>query len=88
MQRVQFFLEVTDDDGVEGASGFVGRVIYDIHNNISLGVETTPSNFSYPPPIRSSIVLSFKVVCAKNYYGPDCSRFCNENCTCDTGVLS
>ena len=68
-----------------GADEFVGRVIHDIHINISLGVETTPSNFSYPPPIRSSIVLSFKVVCAKNYYGPDCSRFCNKNCTCDPG---
>ena len=25
------------------------------------------------------------MVCAESYYGPDCSRFCTEECTCDPG---
>ena len=87
MQGVQLLLEVREYDGLVGAGDLVGRVVHDIHSNLSLGVETTPSNFSYrmPPLYRSSIVLSFKVVCAKNYYGQDCSRYCNESCTCDPG---
>ena len=31
------------------------------------------------------ITLSFRVVCAENYYGPDCSQFCTDNCACDPG---
>ena len=83
MQGVQFFLEVIDYD----SDKLVGRVVHNISdNNITLGMETEPRNFSYrPPPVRSSIVLSFKVVCAENYYGPNCSRLCTENCACNPG---
>ena len=67
----------------------MGGVVYNIFSsNTTVGVETEPHNFSYSaPPVRSSIVLSFKVVCAENYYGPDCdcSRLCTKNCTCDPG---
>ena len=57
-------------------------------SNITLGVETEPRNFSYPvPPVRSSIVLSFRVVCADGYYGPDCSWLCTENCFCDSDSI-
>ena len=75
IQGVQFYLEVTDqDDGELGTGDFVGRVAYNISSdNITLGVETEPRNFSYKePPVRSSIVLSFKVVCATGYTGESC----------------
>ena len=86
-QGIQFFLNITDYDK-QGPDGFVGRVVYNISSsNITLGVETEPRNFSYKrPPVRSSIILSFNVVCADNYYGPDCSRLCTENCTCEPGI--
>ena len=81
-----FYLEVRDDDSQEGdARGdLVGRAFHNIYSNISLGVETKPLHF-YFGNTGSSIVLSFKVVCAENYYGPDCSQFCTEECTCDPG---
>ena len=31
------------------------------------------------------ILLSFRVACAENFHGQDCSQFCNESCTCDPG---
>ena len=71
-----FYLEVIDGD-------LVGKVEHNIYSNISLGVETKPLYFN--TSTGSNIVLSFKVVCAENYYGPDCSRFCTEECTCDPG---
>ena len=79
-----FYLEVRDDDSQEGDTrgDLVGRVFHNIYSNISLGVETKPLHF-YFGHTGSSIVLSFKVVCAENYYGPDCSQFCTEDCTCD-----
>ena len=72
-QGIQFFLDITDYDE-RGPDGFVGRVVYNISSsNITLGVETEPRNFSYKqPPVRSSIVLSFKVVCATGYTGESC----------------
>ena len=55
------------------------------YESIRLGVESERSSFSLSSMTSSNIDLSFKVVCAENYYGQDCSRFCNENCSCDPG---
>ena len=63
----------------------MGRVAHNIYSNISLGVETKPLTFSHTLPLRSSITLSFEVVCVENYYGRDCTQFCRENCTCEPG---
>ena len=65
---------MSDYDGPRGSPELVRQVTYDIQSNSSLGVESTPMNFSYPQADRSSIVLSFKVECAENYYGQDCSQ--------------
>ena len=71
-----------DDDGLDGTPDLVGQVIHDIQSNSSLGIESAPVIFGYLQPDRSSIVLSFRVMCAENYYGQDCSQFCNENTNC------
>ena len=66
-----------DDNGE-----LIGNVIYDIpYKSFFLGTESGQISFSF----GINITLSFKVVCAENYYDQDCSRFCTENCTCDTG---
>ena len=36
-------------------------------------------------PQNASMSLSFRVVCADNFYGPDCSHYCASDCTCDPG---
>ena len=83
MQGVQFRLEVHEaDDGI--SSGIVGLVTYNIA--LRIGEESELLTFNYPQLERSSIVLSFRVVCAENYYGRDCSRFCNaSSCPCEPG---
>ena len=81
-QRVQFRLEVYEtDDGHNG--GLVGRVVHNI--SLQVGEESDVIHFRYPQWDRSSVMLSFKVLCAENYYGQNCSRFCNESCMCDQG---
>ena len=82
IQGVQFYLVVSDYDIDGDSHELVGRVTYDIESNSSLGVESAPVIFSADRP---SITLSFKVECAKNYYSQDCSQFCNESCTCNSG---
>ena len=35
---------------------------------------------------NTQVELSFRVVCAKNYNGPNCTQFCNDSsCPCDPG---
>ena len=64
--------------------GLVGNVTHSISNFV--GEESVPIAFGYPDLAqRASVVLSFRVVCAGNYYGPDCAQFCVNNCTCNPG---
>ena len=54
------------------------------NSTLSLGIESSPvrsggiENFAF-------LEVSFRVVCAANYFGQDCTRFCTKNCTCDPG---
>ena len=65
----------------------IAQVTQDIQSSASsLGTESDPIHFRSPQPDRASLVISFRVACAGNYYGQDCSQFCNaENCTCEPG---
>ena len=33
----------------------------------------------------ATIDTSFRVICADNFYGPNCDRLCLDNCTCEPG---
>ena len=86
MQGAQFFLEVVHTSSAASQSELIGQAVFDIqYDYLPLGIEGDPNNFSFPQTQGTNIVLSFRVVCAKNYYGQDCSQFCNKNCTCDPG---
>ena len=50
----------------------------------SVGEEHWASHVSSAPQ-SASIGLSLRVVCDRNYYGPDCSQYCASNCSCDPG---
>ena len=50
-----------------------------------VGIETVTSTYNGTFGF-ATIELSFRVVCAPNYYGPHCLDFCDtENCTCHVG---
>lgn len=84
IQRVLFELNVYEADGIEN-SGTVGLVLHII--DLPVGEQSEPLTFSYEQQDRASIELSFKVVCAENFYGRDCSRFCNlSSCPCEPGL--
>ena len=86
-QGVYFNLEVYDRDqitnGVFINGGLVIRVVEPLQ--LQIGEETDIFSFSYDDLAQARIILSFRVVCAENYYGPDCSWFCVDNCACDPG---
>lgn len=77
------YVEVHEHDGDEQI--LIDNYEIDISNNsLSLGVETAPINFNGERRI-ATLQLSFRVICARNYFGKDCSRLCTENCTCAPG---
>ena len=46
----------------------------------SQNIKTISGIFGY-----AEIDLSLRVICADNFYGPNCDVFCVENCTCPPG---
>lgn len=80
------YIEAYDKD-IEGSRNSFDLInVYEVDifsNLLTLGVESTSS--TYTGLASSTIQLSFKVVCARNYYGPNCSRFCSQDCSCDPG---
>ena len=64
-------------------STFIEWFLIDIPTTAApVGIETTTSTYNGIFGF-ATIELSFRVVCATNYYGPDCSDFCHsatENC--------
>ena len=82
LQTVETIIVVDDQDSPH-SSGLIKRVLHNV--SVPVGKESDPMTFKDSDPRKFSVVLSFKVVCAENYYGQNCSRFCNESCTCDPG---
>ena len=88
IQGVQVYLAAYDKDGEDRNAD---DILYNINinlttDNIPLGMETAPVTYTGPMGY-SSIVLSFHVVCAENWYGPDCNRWCQgDHCVCDLSV--
>ena len=83
MQTVESVINSYDRDDQCTGGGLIRQVLHTI--NVPVGKETDPITFSDSDPRKFSIVFSFKVVCAENFYDQDCARFCNESCTCDPG---
>ena len=72
-------MAVYDKDGEDSS---LDDLMYDVSinlttNDIPLGVETAPLTYTGPMGY-SSMVLSYTVVCAENWYGPDCNEWCQE----------
>lgn len=68
----------------QGNEEIIGRVIQNFtRESLKLGEETEELQFRLSDVTQSMIKLSFKVLCAENFYGDNCSRFCNESCICD-----
>ena len=55
--------------------------------DLDISVGASVSRTTYTGTFNNTQVeLSFQVVCAENYYGPDCTQFCNDSsCPCDPG---
>ena len=66
-------------------------LLYDISinlttNDIQLGIETAPLTYTGPMGY-STIVLSYTVVCAENWYGPGCNEWCQgDHCPRDLSI--
>ena len=86
-QGVYFNLVVLERDGTSSESFANGGLVINVFEPLRLqvGDETSLITFNYQDNMRAMITLSFRVVCAENYYGPNCSQFCTDNCTCDPG---
>lgn len=82
------YLAVYDKDGEDRS---MDDILHSVSINLTvddipLGVETTPLTYTGPMGY-SSLVLSYTVVCAENWYGPDCSEWCQGiHCPCDLPV--
>ena len=83
MQMVEIVINSYDRDDQRTGGELIRQVLHTI--NVPVGKETDPITFSDSNLRKFSVVFSFKVVCAENYYSQDCARFCNESCTCDPG---
>ena len=83
-QGIQFFTDVTDDDGPPGFSGLDQLV-----DNFSIVLNTT---FLIPGAVFTErtvhngnfgfgqFELSFRVSCAANFFGPNCATDCVHQC--------
>ena len=81
---VQIYFEVKDYDFAEVIEDDL--IDFDAIN-IDIPVGASISRTTYTGTFNNTQVeLSFRVVCAENYYGPDCTQFCNDSsCPCDPG---
>ena len=79
-QGIQFLLQVFEYDRNE-VPKLIQRVAYDIpYGSLPVGVESDPIRFSINDETdRASVVFSFEIVCAENFYGVDCSQSCNKS---------
>ena len=80
-QGIQYQLEVYEFDHDASPKLIMQRIIYDIpYGSLSVGVESDPIHFPINgDPDRPSVVLSFRIACAENFYGEDCSLPCNRS---------
>lgn len=78
MQGVKFFLGVKHRDYQTWSDELVTFDI--LYESLSPGIESDGTNFSFH---QINIVLSFRLVCAQNYYGQNCYHFCKESCIWD-----
>ena len=78
LQGIQLYLKVIGhNDGEYVTDDLVDMFIIDITNTTApVGFETATSTYSGIFGI-ATIELSFRVMCATNYYGTDCSDFCS-----------
>ena len=86
-QGVYFNLVVLEHDQTSSECFVNGGLVIRVFGplRLKIGNETGLITFNFQDNMRAMITLSFRVVCAENYYGPDCSQFCTDNCTCDPG---
>ena len=86
-QGVYFNLVVLERDGTSSESFANGGLVINVFEplHLQVGDETSLITFNYEDNMRAMITLSFRVVCAENYYGPNCFQFCRDNCGCDPG---
>ena len=75
-------LDLIRDTSTLKPAGIVSEFLICVPNLVGEERWATPVS---GPPQSASMSLSFRVVCAENYFGPDCSRYCASNCTCDPG---
>ena len=72
-------MEIFDCDGTDDCNGTdspaerVGLVLHTIPQNMNVGIESEPVTYRHRQhPDRSSIVLSFRVVCSSGFTGERC----------------
>lgn len=72
----QVVVEVMDADNPRGPSGddIVDTIIIDV--NISLATTFTTPTIYTGAAQYAQMELSFRVMCTENFYGQDCSKFC------------
>ena len=77
-------MEITDQDFID-PDDLIDTLAIDIDIPVGASVSRTTYTGTFN---NTQVELSFRVVCAENYYGPNCTRFCNGNsstCPCDPG---
>ena len=79
---VQILFELIDDDYTTNPDELIDRFAI----NVSMPVGTESSRTTYNGIFGFAIVdASLKLVCAENFYGPNCDMPCLDNCTCEPG---
>ena len=78
---IQLFMEIIDEDSTNEHE-LIDRFVVNISDPQigSTERERYTGIFGY-----AEVDLSIRVICADNFYGPNCDMFCVENCACPPG---
>ena len=78
---VQIYIELVDDDNLSPE-----ELIDRFAINVSIPIGTEMERTTYQGIFGfAAIDISFRVVCAEDFYGPNCDMPCLDNCTCEPG---
>ena len=82
---LQVYFEMNDED-ISTSSEFEYELIDSFAIDLTFPVGTVTNRRTYNGSFGLAMIdLSFDLICQANYYGPDCSRFCISDCSCDPG---
>ena len=77
---VQIHMELIDDD--IGNDDFIDRFAIDLLTPVGSMIERSTYKGVFG---LAEIDVSFSIMCTENFYGPNCSMLCLDNCTCEPG---